>query len=140
MIIAVIKDIKANVYQKPFACDNLVTAERVMYSLVKDENSLLSQYPEDFQMMVIGKFDDVTGDLEVIKETMIIDGNQAASSMDAFRRQRNRDLEKRIPLKKDGFPPKNDELAVESMFAKEPGTLTEHEKEMLYRKEKNKNG
>jgi hypothetical protein len=91
LTIAVIKDVKANVYNKPFACENIIECERIMRKLINDKDSFLNEYPEDFVMCAIGQFDKETGELKVIKEIQVVSGSQIVDSKKAFLRQKEGD-------------------------------------------------
>lgn len=56
-----IKDQKAQVYNTPFFQKSPGEAERSLKSLTNDNQSLISKYPEDFDLYLIGEYDDQTG-------------------------------------------------------------------------------
>lgn len=54
-------DHKTNYFQPPFFSPTTASGVRLFQNLVNDETSLASKFPEDFQLMLIGSFDDTTG-------------------------------------------------------------------------------
>lgn len=56
-----IRDIKVSSYMRPFCEINEINAVRGLKIVVNDHNSQISHYPEDFELMELGTFDDVTG-------------------------------------------------------------------------------
>jgi len=56
-------DTKAATFSQPFYSANLITATRWARILVNDGESVVSHSPYDFQVMVIGEFDDESGAL-----------------------------------------------------------------------------
>lgn len=56
-------DNKASVYCIPFYQENLGTAIRSFAAALKDQNSLMAQFPEDYGLYQIGVFDDQTGEI-----------------------------------------------------------------------------
>lgn len=61
-----IRDSKAEIYRQPFFCSSHGEAERNFEMLVNDSKSLVSQYPDDFDLYYIGKFDDDKGMVEAL--------------------------------------------------------------------------
>lgn len=56
-----VRDQKGEVYNLPFYKKTLGEAERDFASLLKDEKSMVHQYPEDFDLYHIGEYDDQKG-------------------------------------------------------------------------------
>ena len=56
-----IRDAKAEVFNTPFFNKTHGEAERNFQQLVKDEKSLVSKYPEDYDLYHLGNYDDRTG-------------------------------------------------------------------------------
>lgn len=56
-------DYKADIYMPPFYCGTLGQAVRSVVEAAADNRSTLGRYPQDFALMEIGQFDDVTGEL-----------------------------------------------------------------------------
>lgn len=54
-------DIKAATFGGPFIAHNAALAMRNVSAAVRDGVSLLSKYPEDFQLFHLGSFDDEAG-------------------------------------------------------------------------------
>lgn len=62
-----IRDSKAEVFKTPFFQKSHGEAERTFQELVKDENSLVSKYPEDFDLYHIGEYNDQTGVIDALE-------------------------------------------------------------------------
>lgn len=56
-----IRDSKGEIYNQPFFQKTHGEAERNFRELVKDEKSMISKYPDDFDLYYLGQFDDQTG-------------------------------------------------------------------------------
>lgn len=56
-----VKDSKADAWNQPFFKSTHGEAERDFRTLVNDNKSLLSQYPEDFDLYYLGEYDEMTG-------------------------------------------------------------------------------
>lgn len=58
-----IRDSKADVFNTPFFQKTHGEAERSFKQLIQDDKSMLSKYPEDYDLYFIGEYDDNTGKL-----------------------------------------------------------------------------
>ena len=67
MMIFSIYDEKAEVYNTPFFQGTVGMALRSFQELVRDNESMLFKYPEDYILYRIGEYDDKTG--QIISET-----------------------------------------------------------------------
>ncbi|WNK13996.1 MAG: nonstructural protein [Microvirus sp.] len=56
-----IYDKKAQVFNAPFSCQNHVMAMRSVAHQAHDQNSMLSEYPTDYDLMAVGTWDDEQG-------------------------------------------------------------------------------
>lgn len=56
-----IRDSKGEFYNTPFSKHTHGEAERDFKSLINDEKSTLSKYPEDFDLYYLGEYDNLTG-------------------------------------------------------------------------------
>lgn len=56
-----IRDSKAGTYSQPFYAHNKPVAERHLHRMVKDPNSMVCQFPEDYDLYELGTYDDSTG-------------------------------------------------------------------------------
>lgn len=56
-----VRDAKANVYNTPFFKQTQPEAERDFHRLVHDPKSLISMYPDDFDLFYVGDYDDNLG-------------------------------------------------------------------------------
>lgn len=56
-----IRDQKAELYNQPFFQKTHGEAERNFQTLVNDEKSTISQYPDDFDLYFLGEYDDNKG-------------------------------------------------------------------------------
>ncbi|AXH78010.1 MAG: nonstructural protein [Microviridae sp.] len=61
-----IRDTKAETYNMPFYQKSHGEAERSFKALTTDESSMISKYPEDFDLYFLGTYDDQTGQLTVL--------------------------------------------------------------------------
>jgi len=60
-IICSVLDVKAGFYATPFVSINEDIACRDFGAVVRDPNTMLSKFPEDFRLVAIAEFDDITG-------------------------------------------------------------------------------
>lgn len=58
-----IRDGKSELYGQPFFQNTEAEASRNLARLTQDPSSLISSYPEDFDLYKIGQYDDSTGTL-----------------------------------------------------------------------------
>lgn len=56
-----IKDVKSVSFHNPFPAENTIIAMRETQSYVNNQKSMISDYPEDFQLWYVGTFDNETG-------------------------------------------------------------------------------
>lgn len=63
-----IKDSEANLWHTPFFNRSGTQAKRMVGMTVNDKNSILSQYPEQFEVYLLGHFNDHTGKITLLKE------------------------------------------------------------------------
>lgn len=56
-----IRDIKISTYNRPFTEINEIQAMRGLKVVTLDGNSQISHFPEDFELMELGTFDETTG-------------------------------------------------------------------------------
>lgn len=56
-----VRDVKTGIYEVPLAQISHGEAERTFQSLLKDSNSKISKYPEDFELYYLGDYDNLTG-------------------------------------------------------------------------------
>lgn len=61
-----IRDSKGGFYHPPFYKFSVGEAERDLHRLTKDENSMIKQYPEDFDLYHVGEFDNITGKMTIL--------------------------------------------------------------------------
>jgi len=59
-----IRDAKAQMYNQPFFQRTHGEAERNFQQLVKDEKSMISKFPDDYDLYFIGEYDDNAGTLK----------------------------------------------------------------------------
>ena len=67
-----IKDVKAGTFNQPFLQPTHGTAERSFQELVRDPQSFVSKYPEDYDLYFLGSFDDLTGGIKSEKNPVHI--------------------------------------------------------------------
>jgi hypothetical protein len=56
-----IKDEKSGAHYDPFTMSNSIDAQRAFMQGIKSEKSIISQYPEDFNLYFVGEFDEMSG-------------------------------------------------------------------------------
>lgn len=54
-------DVKAKVHQYPFQSHNNFTAMRTFQATIQKADTMLAAYPEDFNLYLLGEFDDNSG-------------------------------------------------------------------------------
>lgn len=59
-----IRDSKSEVYNTPFFQQSNAEAIRSFDKLVKDQSSMVAQYPDDYDLYLIGDYDDQTGTIQ----------------------------------------------------------------------------
>lgn len=57
----IIRDSKANAYLTPFHATNEQVAIRMVSSVLTDHEHLFYNYPEDYQLFILGEFDEISG-------------------------------------------------------------------------------
>jgi len=62
-----IRDAKAEVYNTPFFQKSHGEAERSFMELVKDKNSLVAKYPEDFDLYYLGTYNSISGLIDALE-------------------------------------------------------------------------
>lgn len=67
-----IKDAKSNTYGVPFFSVNDGTASRSFTQAAQDENTTISQFPEDYSLYKLGEFDDQSGEIKSNAPTFIM--------------------------------------------------------------------
>jgi len=61
-------DVKANCYHSPFAVSTAITAVREFRNVIyKQEKSVITDYPEEFELRDVGYFDETSGELNQTK-------------------------------------------------------------------------
>lgn len=58
-----VRDVKVEAYLRPFWTHTPASAVRDFTDAVNDPNSPLSKHPSDFELFVVGDYDDSTGEL-----------------------------------------------------------------------------
>lgn len=61
-----IRDSKGEVFNTPFFQKTHGEAERNFRELVNDEKSMVSKYPEDFDLYHLGSYEDQSGKIEIL--------------------------------------------------------------------------
>lgn len=61
-----IRDAKSEIFMTPFFQKTHGEAERTFKEAVKNENSLISKYPEDYDLYFLGEYDDQSGKMEIL--------------------------------------------------------------------------
>ncbi|WNK14276.1 MAG: nonstructural protein [Microvirus sp.] len=69
-----IMDIKVGAYMQPWFSATKASAIRSFENVCKDQSTTLGQYPADFQLFALGKFDDQTGLFETHTPLILCSG------------------------------------------------------------------
>lgn len=56
-----VRDAKGEIFHPPHYLRSHGEAERTFHQLVKDEKSMISKFPEDYDLYYLGDYDDNTG-------------------------------------------------------------------------------
>jgi len=67
-----VRDMKLNTWSSPWFFLHAGQAERTLYELVNGGESMLSKHPKDFELYMIGEFDDTTAELSSIPPVHIM--------------------------------------------------------------------
>ncbi len=68
-------------HDTPFFTSNNLFAQRIFHLRMQEEGSFLKEWPQDFALYQIGKFNVNTGNFEMDKK-IIVDGAQIAKEKD----------------------------------------------------------
>ena len=69
-----ILDTKSNLYSPPFVAQNDAIAIRMVMDILRNPDNNLSRYPEDHQLMVVGFWDEINGEIMgVEKQPKLVD-------------------------------------------------------------------
>lgn len=68
-----IHDRKAGIYNRPFMESNEVIAKRNVERAFLDEDSTFYSYPNDFELVLLGTYDDLTGKFDLLDIPKLID-------------------------------------------------------------------
>lgn len=78
-----LRDTKGGVYHQPFYQRSHGEAERSIKQLANDPQSMVSKYPEDYDLYYLGTYDDQTGVIKpedspqhVLKAVQLVNTNQ----------------------------------------------------------------
>ena len=58
-------DKKMGTYLKPVAVTHLIEMQRSISSVLKEPSTLIAQYPSDFELFLLGEFDEQTGEIKL---------------------------------------------------------------------------
>lgn len=75
-----IRDIKVGAYQQPACVAAIGGAERAFSDAVNNQerNTDISRHPEDFELYILGTFDDETGRIETKEQPQFVMGGSNA--------------------------------------------------------------
>jgi hypothetical protein len=76
-----IKDEKSGQYYDPFTMGNTIDAQRTFMQAMKAEKSMISQYPEDFNLYLVGEYDEMSGIINPQAPVLILTGKDAKDSL-----------------------------------------------------------
>lgn len=69
-----IYDAKANTFSAPYFVPTVEAAKRDFGLLVNDGKSLQSLFPADFDLYLVGEYDNITGTLRVVDKLHLANG------------------------------------------------------------------
>lgn len=85
-----IRDSKAEIFYPPMFQKTHGEAERTFNKMVQDEKSMISQYPDDYDLYYIGEYDDQTGTINslqtpqhVVKAVMMKSDRNKATALNS---------------------------------------------------------
>lgn len=64
-------DAKAGSFAQPFFAFNEAVAQRNVAIAVRDGTSLLAKFPADYQLYLVGEFDDGTGEVTPMRPVVV---------------------------------------------------------------------
>jgi hypothetical protein len=67
-----IYDIKAQVHNNPMVQNNNAEAMRTFAQLANDEKTFINKHPEDYQLCLVGEWDEYTGDIITKKQLEVL--------------------------------------------------------------------
>lgn len=68
-----IHDRKAGIFNRPFMESNEVIAIRNVERCFLDENSTFHLFPQDFELVCLGEYDDLSGKFELLDIPRLVD-------------------------------------------------------------------
>ena len=85
MLISVyaVKDIKLSEFQRPFLESSAIQASRGFQVVVRDSSTMFNQFPGDFELHEVAKFDNVTGKFESYDTSKFITSAAQIMALDA---------------------------------------------------------
>lgn len=69
--IFVIRDNKIEAYHRPCYAISEGEMERMLMEAVKDPNSTFAKYPEDFELYMIGLYDELSAEIDVMPKVCL---------------------------------------------------------------------
>lgn len=88
-----IYDKKAQVFQHPLFVSDLATAERSFVQIFASRDTIISQWPEDYDLYHLGSVMPGTGELVPLDHpSLVITGQSAVFAADRYLRQRGSEL------------------------------------------------
>lgn len=66
-----IRDGAVGAFQPPFCMRSNAEAVRMFTDLCNNPEQMMNKYPEDYELWLVGDFDDNNGDMVVVKEKVI---------------------------------------------------------------------
>ncbi|QXP44329.1 MAG: nonstructural protein [Arizlama microvirus] len=77
-----VKDIKVSEFKNPFLQTSAIEAVRGFTVAMRDENTLFSQFPEDFELHEIAQFDNVAGKIKSYETSKFITSGPQIKNLD----------------------------------------------------------
>lgn len=86
-----VRDIKAQVFHKPFFLNNITDAVRSFEVAVNSPETQFHLFPQDFELLAIADFNEITGELNVLEIP-----ERIAHAMDVKHKPEKSSLEKML--------------------------------------------
>lgn len=77
-----IRDTKLSIYNNPFHATSEIEAQRIFTMACRDTNTRINNFPTDFELVLLGEFNDVTGKYDQLDNHKFITNAQITISAD----------------------------------------------------------
>lgn len=80
-------DVKSDSFQAPFAAPTNGVATRMFGDAASDRKTVIGLHPEDFKLVLVGMFNESTGELQAMEHQSLGFATEFVSGFDPDRRQ-----------------------------------------------------